>query len=88
MFNKSLSIVILCGGNGTRLFPLSRNELPKQFLPLTIEEKTMFEITLERAKKIEYLRNQYNSHVKKLYHYYRTNWKKYCACYFNCSSFK
>ena len=54
MFNKSLSIVILCGGNGTRLFPLSRNELPKQFLPLTIEEKTMFEITLERAKKIEY----------------------------------
>ena len=51
---SSLSIVILCGGNGTRLFPLSRNELPKQFLPLTIEEKTMFEITLERAKKIEY----------------------------------
>lgn len=50
----SLSIVILCGGNGTRLFPLSRNELPKQFLPLTEKEKTMFEITLERAKKIKY----------------------------------
>ena len=50
----SLSIVILCGGNGTRLFPLSRNELPKQFLPLTQKEKTMFKITLERTKKIKY----------------------------------
>lgn len=49
-----LSIVILCGGNGTRLFPLSRNELPKQFLPLINNEKTMFEITLERTKKIKY----------------------------------
>ena len=54
MLNKSLSILILCGGSGTRLFPLSRNELPKQFLPLTNKEKTMFEITLERAKKIKY----------------------------------
>ena len=27
--------VILCGGSGTRLWPLSRTLLPKQFLPLT-----------------------------------------------------
>lgn len=49
-----MDILILCGGNGTRLFPLSRTELPKQFLPLTEKEKTMFEITLDRTRKIEY----------------------------------
>ena len=49
-----MDIVILCGGNGTRLFPLSQKELPKQFLPLTDKEKTMFEITLERTKKMEF----------------------------------
>lgn len=49
-----MDILILCGGNGTRLFPLSTSKIPKQFLPLTDKKKTMFEITLERAKKIEY----------------------------------
>jgi mannose-1-phosphate guanylyltransferase / mannose-6-phosphate isomerase len=35
--NKSLNItpVILCGGSGTRLWPLSRNGFPKQFLMLS-----------------------------------------------------
>ncbi len=27
--------VILCGGSGTRLWPLSREQMPKQFLRLT-----------------------------------------------------
>jgi len=49
-----MDILILCGGNGTRLFPLSTSNIPKQFLPLTDKEKTMFEITLERSKKIDY----------------------------------
>lgn len=49
-----MDIVILCGGNGTRLFPLSRSTIPKQFLNLTHPEKTMFELTVERAKKIKY----------------------------------
>lgn len=49
-----MDIVILCGGNGTRLFPLSRSSIPKQFLRLTHPEKTMFELTVERAKKIKY----------------------------------
>ena len=35
-----MDILILCGGNGTRLFPLSRTELPKQFLPLTEKDNT------------------------------------------------
>lgn len=34
--------VILCGGSGTRLWPVSRKGLPKPFLPL-MNEKTLFE---------------------------------------------
>ncbi|WP_425430528.1 sugar phosphate nucleotidyltransferase, partial [Celeribacter persicus] len=29
-----LTPVILCGGSGTRLWPLSRRSYPKQFVPL------------------------------------------------------
>lgn len=39
--------VLLSGGAGTRLWPMSRNECPKQFLPLT-DAHTMFELTLLR----------------------------------------
>jgi mannose-1-phosphate guanylyltransferase/mannose-6-phosphate isomerase len=41
--------VILSGGSGTRLWPLSRAALPKQFLPL-VSEKTMFQETLGRLQ--------------------------------------
>ncbi len=41
--------VILSGGSGTRLWPLSRAALPKQFLPL-ISEHTLFQETLLRLK--------------------------------------
>ncbi len=40
--------VILSGGSGTRLWPMSRDERPKQFLALT-DERTMFQLTLDRA---------------------------------------
>jgi mannose-1-phosphate guanylyltransferase len=40
--------VILSGGSGTRLWPLSREERPKQFLPLT-GRLTMLQLTLERV---------------------------------------
>ncbi|NCY07620.1 MAG: hypothetical protein EBX30_10565, partial [Betaproteobacteria bacterium] len=30
----TLHPVILCGGSGTRLWPLSRQQFPKQFVPL------------------------------------------------------
>lgn len=40
--------VILSGGSGTRLWPMSRDARPKQFLPLTAEA-TMFQVTLERV---------------------------------------
>ena len=41
--------VILSGGSGTRLWPMSRAALPKQFLPL-ISEHTLFQETLLRLK--------------------------------------
>jgi len=40
--------IILAGGSGTRLWPLSRNSLPKQFLAL-VSDKTMYQETLLRT---------------------------------------
>jgi len=40
--------VILCGGSGTRLWPLSRKALPKQFVPL-MGQKSLLQITMERV---------------------------------------
>ena len=40
--------VILCGGSGTRLWPLSRKSFPKQFVPL-IDNKSLLQLTLERV---------------------------------------
>ena len=42
--------VILCGGNGTRLWPRSRIEKPKPFLPL-VDAMTLFEATVSRCSK-------------------------------------
>lgn len=39
--------IILCGGSGTRLWPLSRKSYPKQFVPLTGEE-TLFQASAAR----------------------------------------
>jgi mannose-1-phosphate guanylyltransferase len=44
----AITPVILSGGSGTRLWPLSRPEQPKQFLPLTADA-TMFALTLSRV---------------------------------------
>lgn len=43
--------VILCGGSGTRLWPLSRESFPKQFVPL-IEGKSLLMQTLDRVKSL------------------------------------
>jgi mannose-1-phosphate guanylyltransferase/mannose-6-phosphate isomerase len=45
--NPKIVPVILCGGSGTRLWPLSRKAFPKQFVPL-IEGKSLLTLTLER----------------------------------------
>ncbi len=39
--------VILAGGGGTRLWPMSREEVPKQLLSL-VEESSMFRVSVER----------------------------------------
>ncbi|NRA52696.1 MAG: mannose-1-phosphate guanylyltransferase/mannose-6-phosphate isomerase [Gammaproteobacteria bacterium] len=41
--------VIMAGGSGTRLWPLSRQHFPKQFLPL-VNESTMLQTTLSRLE--------------------------------------
>jgi len=41
--------VVLCGGAGSRLWPMSRQLLPKQFLPL-VSERTMLQETVERLR--------------------------------------
>ena len=43
--------VILCGGSGTRLWPLSRKSFPKQFVPL-VDNKSLLQLTLERVAQI------------------------------------
>jgi mannose-1-phosphate guanylyltransferase / mannose-6-phosphate isomerase len=44
----NITPVILCGGAGTRLWPLSRKSFPKQFVPL-IDNKSLLQLTLERV---------------------------------------
>ena len=43
--------VVLCGGSGTRLWPLSRKTLPKQFVPL-VGDKSLLVLTLERLRQL------------------------------------
>lgn len=46
--------VILCGGSGTRLWPLSRSGFPKQFLPLSGTElnKSLFQEAVARLNNL------------------------------------
>jgi mannose-1-phosphate guanylyltransferase/mannose-1-phosphate guanylyltransferase/mannose-6-phosphate isomerase len=50
----ALHPVILMGGSGTRLWPLSRNAVPKQLLALT-SQRSMLQETLLRLNGIEHL---------------------------------
>ena len=43
--------MILCGGNGTRLWPISRTLMPKQFAKL-FDNKSLFQLTVERNSKV------------------------------------
>ncbi len=50
--------IILCGGTGSRLWPLSRESFPKQFLSLNLnEEKSLLQKTQERLKHIKNIEN-------------------------------
>lgn len=41
--------VIMCGGSGTRLWPASRESMPKQFIPLLDDRYSSFQATVARV---------------------------------------
>lgn len=69
MENKqSITHVILTGGVGSRLWPLSRKSMPKQYLDI-FDGKSLFEMTVDRnrniADKIMVVGNVDNCHLSK-----------------------
>src|SRR5258706_3808784 len=49
--NKHTYAVIMAGGGGTRLWPISRKETPKQLLPL-LGKETLFQSTVARLESL------------------------------------
>ena len=49
---KKIIPIILAGGNGSRLWPLSRKSFPKQFLNLLDDQCTMLQKTLKRIENL------------------------------------
>ena len=50
--------LLMCGGSGTRLWPMSRKSLPKQFLKYDPDSKNTFlQNTFLRVKKIKNIAN-------------------------------
>lgn len=47
-----ITALIMAGGQGTRFWPLSRADRPKQFLKLTDDQKTMLQATVSRIEKL------------------------------------
>ena len=43
--------IVLCGGSGTRLWPISRSLMPKQFVKL-FNNKSLFQLSVERNSKV------------------------------------
>ena len=43
-----IQVIVLAGGLGEKLWPLSRQRMPKQFLKLIDNEKSLFQITINR----------------------------------------
>ena len=65
-----MKIILLAGGGGTRLFPLSRARFPKQFLKVTGDE-SLFTQTVQRflavtdARNLVVITNQAHEHLVK-----------------------
>lgn len=47
-----MKILIMSGGKGERFWPKSNAEKPKQFLHIVDKDRTMIQLTVDRAKKI------------------------------------
>lgn len=50
MASRPVFSVVMAGGQGTRLWPLSREAQPKQFLSLTGDRRSLLQATVERAE--------------------------------------
>ena len=50
---KNIIPVILSGGSGTRLWPVSRKHYPKQFIPLR-DERSLFQDTVKRVNMLNH----------------------------------
>lgn len=48
---EKVRVVIFCGGYGTRMWPMSRESLPKQFQPL-LGEDSFFQNTYKRLRRV------------------------------------
>ena len=42
------AVLIMAGGRGERFWPKSRKNMPKQFLALTDDSRTMIQLTVDR----------------------------------------
>ena len=57
MSTSSIIPVILCGGKGSRLWPLSRKSFPKQFLSISsVSNKSLLQNTYQRIKGLKGLK--------------------------------
>ncbi|MGE5417238.1 MAG: mannose-1-phosphate guanylyltransferase/mannose-6-phosphate isomerase [Acidobacteriota bacterium] len=54
-----MKVIIMAGGSGTRLWPLSRTQYPKQFLKLNGMERSIFQLTLMRCLLLAALEDIY-----------------------------
>lgn len=64
-----ITALIMAGGRGERFWPRSRKNLPKQFLCLTDNGKTMLQLTVERISSLVDIQDVYiatNQNYKKL----------------------
>lgn len=55
--NNNFYAVIMAGGVGSRFWPVSRNEMPKQFLDILGVGKTFLQMTVDRFAKIVPMEN-------------------------------
>lgn len=64
-----LTALIMAGGRGERFWPRSRRNMPKQFLSLTGDGRTMLQLTIERISAVVKMENMFivtNKDYKKL----------------------